>query len=52
MGGKLHAVTASLYSLLYQGLNYMICTLYHTIYEHLQYVDTIRNFLNIIRYVW
>ena len=28
-----------------------IHTLYHTIHEHLQYADTIRNFLHTIRYV-
>ena len=30
---------------------HMICTLYHTIHEHLRYVDTIQNFLYTIRYV-
>ena len=28
-----------------------ICTLYHTIHEHLRYADTIQNFLHTIRYV-
>ena len=28
-----------------------IHTLYHTIHEHLQYADTIQNFLHTIRYV-
>ena len=28
-----------------------IHTLYHTIHEHLQYADIIRNFLHTIRYV-
>ena len=30
---------------------YMIRILYHTIHEHLQYADTIQNFLHTIRYV-
>ena len=30
---------------------HMICTLYHTIHEHLRYADTIQNFLHTIRYV-
>ena len=30
---------------------YMIRTLYRTIHEHLQYADTIWNFLHTIRYV-
>ena len=29
----------------------MIHTLYHTIYEHLRYTDTIQNFLHTIRYI-
>ena len=28
-----------------------IHTLYHTIYEHLRYTDTIQNFLHTIRYI-
>ena len=28
---------------------YMIRILYHTIHEHLQYADTIQNFLHMIR---
>ena len=30
---------------------YTIRILYHTIYEHLRYANTIRNFLHTIRYV-
>ena len=30
---------------------YMIRILYHTIHVHLQYADTIQNFLHMIRYV-
>jgi len=30
---------------------HMIRTLYRTIHEHLQYANTIRNFLHTIRYV-
>ena len=30
---------------------YMIRTLYRTIHEHLQYADTIHNFLHTIRYI-
>ena len=30
---------------------HMIHTLYRTIHKHLRYVDTIRNFFHVIRYV-
>ena len=30
---------------------HMIRTLYHTIYKHLRYADTIKNFLHTIRYI-
>ena len=41
----------TIHTILRYDMIHTIRTLYHTIYEHLRYADTIRNFLHMIRYV-